>query len=39
VREYHYTLKAEAVRDGKPVKVERTIAVRAGETTPVTLTF
>jgi uncharacterized protein (TIGR03000 family) len=38
-KEYHYTLKAEAVREGKPVKVERTIAVRAGETTPVTLTL
>jgi uncharacterized protein (TIGR03000 family) len=38
-REYHYTLKAEAVRDGKPVTVERVIAVRAGETTPATLTL
>ena len=32
-QEYHYTLKAEIVRDGKPVTVEQVIAVRAGETT------
>jgi uncharacterized protein (TIGR03000 family) len=38
-REYHYTLKAQAVRDGKPVTVERVIAVRAGETTPASLTL
>jgi uncharacterized protein (TIGR03000 family) len=36
-REYHYTLKAEAMRDGKVVKVEKQVAVRGGETTPVTL--
>jgi uncharacterized protein (TIGR03000 family) len=36
-REYHYTLKAEAMRDGKLVKVEKQVAVRGGETTPVTL--
>jgi uncharacterized protein (TIGR03000 family) len=38
-REYHYTLKAQAVREGKPVTVERVIAVRAGETTPASLTL
>jgi uncharacterized protein (TIGR03000 family) len=38
-REYHYTLKAQAVRDGKPVTVERVIAVRAGEITPASLTL
>jgi uncharacterized protein (TIGR03000 family) len=38
-REYHYTVKAEVIRDGKPVKVEQVIAVKAGETTPVTLTL
>jgi uncharacterized protein (TIGR03000 family) len=38
-KEYHYTLKAEAVRDGKPVKAEQVVSVRAGETTPVTLTL
>jgi uncharacterized protein (TIGR03000 family) len=38
-REYHYTLKAEVKRDGKPVSVEERVAVRAGETTPVTLTL
>jgi uncharacterized protein (TIGR03000 family) len=38
-KEYHYTLKAEIVRDGKTVKAEKVIAVKAGETTPVTLTL
>ena len=38
-KEYHYTLKAEVVRDGKPVKTEKVIAVKAGEITPVTLTL
>jgi uncharacterized protein (TIGR03000 family) len=38
-REYHYTLKAEVVRDGKPVVVEQTVAVKAGQPTPVTLTL
>jgi uncharacterized protein (TIGR03000 family) len=38
-REYHYTLKAEAMRDGKPVVVEKRVTVRGGETTPVTMTF
>jgi uncharacterized protein (TIGR03000 family) len=36
-REYHYTLKAQAVRDGKTVTAERVITVRAGETTPASL--
>jgi uncharacterized protein (TIGR03000 family) len=34
-REYHYTLKAEWVRDGKPVVVSKEIAVRAGQETRV----
>jgi uncharacterized protein (TIGR03000 family) len=38
-RDYHYTLKAEAVRDGKPVVVEKRVTVRGGQTTPVRLTF
>jgi uncharacterized protein (TIGR03000 family) len=38
-REYHYTIKAEVIRNGKPVKVEQVVAVRAGETTPVPLTL
>lgn len=38
-KEYHYTLKAEVVRDGKPVKAEQVVTVKAGETTPVTLTL
>jgi uncharacterized protein (TIGR03000 family) len=38
-QEYHYTLKAEVVRDGKPVSVEQTVAVKAGEETRVTLTL
>jgi uncharacterized protein (TIGR03000 family) len=37
-KEFHYTLKAEVVRDGKPVVMEERIAVRAGEETRVTLT-
>jgi uncharacterized protein (TIGR03000 family) len=37
-REYHYTIKAEVVRNGKPVKAEQVVTVRAGEITPVTLT-
>jgi uncharacterized protein (TIGR03000 family) len=36
-RDFHYTLRAEVTRDGKPVRVEKTIAVRAGEETQVTL--
>jgi uncharacterized protein (TIGR03000 family) len=38
-REYHYTLKAEAVRGGQRVNVEKRVAIRAGQKTPVTLTF
>jgi uncharacterized protein (TIGR03000 family) len=36
-REFHYTLKAEFRRDGKPVVVSKQVAVRAGEATDVTL--
>jgi uncharacterized protein (TIGR03000 family) len=36
-REFHYTLKAEFRRDGKPVVVSKQITVRAGEETDVTL--
>jgi uncharacterized protein (TIGR03000 family) len=36
-REYHYTLKAEVIRDGKTVSVEEHVAVRPGEETRVTL--
>jgi uncharacterized protein (TIGR03000 family) len=38
-REYHYTLKAEVVKDGKPVVVEKVIAVKAGEITSERLTL
>jgi uncharacterized protein (TIGR03000 family) len=34
-REYHYTLKAEFVKDGKVVKLSKEIAVRAGNETRV----
>jgi uncharacterized protein (TIGR03000 family) len=34
-REYHYTLTAELERDGKPIKVTRRVAVRAGAETRV----
>ncbi len=36
-QEYHYTLKAEVMRNGKPVTVVEKIAVRAGEETRVEL--
>jgi uncharacterized protein (TIGR03000 family) len=36
-REYHYTLKAEWVRDGKPVIVTRKVAVTAGNETNISL--
>jgi uncharacterized protein (TIGR03000 family) len=36
-QEFHYTLKAEYLRDGKPVVISRDITVRAGEETRVTL--
>ena len=38
-KEYHYTLKAEVVRNGKPVKAEQVVKVTAGDTTPVKLTL
>jgi len=38
-KEYHYTLTAEVVRDGKSVKAEKVVAVKAGAMTPVTLTL
>ena len=34
-REYHYTLQAEFVRDGKVVKVSKEVAVKAGDETRV----
>jgi uncharacterized protein (TIGR03000 family) len=36
-REFHYTLKAKVMRDGKPVVVQETVAVKAGQETRVTL--
>jgi uncharacterized protein (TIGR03000 family) len=36
-QEYHYTLKAEWVRDGKPVVVSKQITVSAGNETAVTI--
>jgi uncharacterized protein (TIGR03000 family) len=36
-KEYHYSLKAEVVRDGKPVVIEKVVAVKPGEQTQVTL--
>jgi uncharacterized protein (TIGR03000 family) len=38
-KEYQYTLSAEVVRDGKHVKAEQVVTVKAGQTTPVTLTL
>jgi uncharacterized protein (TIGR03000 family) len=38
-KEYQYTLTAEVVRGGKPVKAEKVITVKAGQTTPVSLTL
>lgn len=38
-REYTYTLKAEAVRGGKPVTASKDILVRAGQETSVALEF
>jgi uncharacterized protein (TIGR03000 family) len=37
-KEFHYTLKAEFARDGKPVTVNKSVTVRAGEETSVDLT-
>jgi uncharacterized protein (TIGR03000 family) len=36
-QDFHYTLKAEVMRDGKPFSVEKTITVRAGVETRVSL--
>jgi uncharacterized protein (TIGR03000 family) len=36
-RDFHYTLKAKVTRDGEPMTVEKTVTVRAGEETHVTL--
>jgi uncharacterized protein (TIGR03000 family) len=36
---YHYTLKAEVVRNGKPVKMEKVIEVKAGGIAQVQLTL
>jgi uncharacterized protein (TIGR03000 family) len=36
-RDFHYTLKAQIVRDGKSVVVSKEVTVRAGETTHATL--
>lgn len=38
-KEFHYTLTAQVVREGKPVQVEQTVAVRAGEESRVTLSL
>jgi uncharacterized protein (TIGR03000 family) len=38
-KEFHYTLKAEIVRDGKTYTAIRRVPVRAGEETRVTLEF
>jgi uncharacterized protein (TIGR03000 family) len=36
-KDFHYTLTAVAMRDGKPVQVEQTVVVRAGEESRVSL--
>ena len=38
-KEYQYTLTAEVVRDGKPIKAEQVVTVKAGQVIPVTLTL
>jgi uncharacterized protein (TIGR03000 family) len=38
-RDFHYTLKAEVVRDGQPITLEKQVTVHAGRETPVTLTL
>jgi uncharacterized protein (TIGR03000 family) len=38
-QEFHYTLSAQVVREGKPVQVEQVVAVRAGEDSRVTLSL
>jgi uncharacterized protein (TIGR03000 family) len=36
---YHYTLRAEVTREGKPVSMEERVAVQAGRETPVILSL
>lgn len=38
-KEYHYTLKAEIVRNGKPVKVEQVVTFEPGEIKSVKMTL
>jgi len=38
-RTFHYTLKAEVVRAGKPVRTEKRVEVSAGKETEVSLTM
>lgn len=38
-KDYVYTLKAEVVRDGKPLSVTREVTVRAGQTVETSLEF
>jgi uncharacterized protein (TIGR03000 family) len=38
-KEFHYTLKGEILRDGKPVVATQKITVRAGEETRVNFEF
>lgn len=38
-KEFHYTLTAQVVREGKPVQVEQLVTVRAGEESRVSLTL
>jgi uncharacterized protein (TIGR03000 family) len=38
-RDFHYTLKAEVVRDGRPITLQKQVTVRAGQETPVTFTL
>jgi uncharacterized protein (TIGR03000 family) len=38
-KDYVYNLKAEIVRDGKPVEVTKEVTIRAGKETTVNLEF
>ncbi len=38
-KEYQYTLTAEVIRSGKPVKAEQVVTIKAGQVIPVTLTL
>jgi uncharacterized protein (TIGR03000 family) len=38
-RDFHYTLRAQAERDGRPATISKEVTVRAGKTTTVTLSF